>query len=107
MAPAVSFRADGGWGEQEDHENTLPLVGRVSGQVRLYEEGGRGGAERDGHHMNREGTRAVTEADTIPGRRLATRRGTHDHCGGRRLPRAPQESRGHSSVRPARYQGDD
>ena len=37
------------WGEgeqQDDHENTLPLVGRVSGQVRLYGE--RGGGVR-GH----------------------------------------------------------
>ena len=32
-----------GEGERDDHENTLPLVGRVSGQVRLYEERGRGG----------------------------------------------------------------
>ena len=27
-----------GEGDQEDHEYTLPLVGRVSGQVRLFEE---------------------------------------------------------------------
>ena len=27
-----------GEGKQDDHKNTLPLVGRVSGQVRLYEE---------------------------------------------------------------------
>ena len=31
-----------GEGEQDDHETNLPLVGRVSGQVRLYEERGRG-----------------------------------------------------------------
>ena len=30
-------------GAQGDHENTLLLVGRVSGQVRLYRERGRGG----------------------------------------------------------------
>ena len=35
-----------GEGEREDHENTLPLVGRVLGQVRLYEERGRGGGEQ-------------------------------------------------------------
>ena len=35
-----------GEGERDDYENTLPLVGRVSGQVRLYEERGiAGGAE--------------------------------------------------------------
>ena len=35
----------GRWGEgeqQDDHKNTLPLVGRVSGQVRLYGERVRG-----------------------------------------------------------------
>ena len=40
-------------GEREDHENTLPLVGRVSGHVRLYEERGGGGQTRDGHRRNR------------------------------------------------------
>ena len=36
------------WGEGErgDHENTLPLEGRVLGQVRLYGERGRGGGGR-------------------------------------------------------------
>ena len=32
-----------GEGERGDRENTLPLVGRVLGQVRLYGEKGRGG----------------------------------------------------------------
>ena len=31
-----------GEGERDDHENTIPLDGRVSGQVRLYGERGRG-----------------------------------------------------------------
>ena len=39
-----------GEGERDDHENTLPLVGRVSGQVRLYREreGGWGGRRETG-----------------------------------------------------------
>ena len=38
-----------GEGERGDHENNLPLVGRVSGKVRLYGERGRGGGgERGG-----------------------------------------------------------
>ena len=37
-----------GEGERDDHKNTLPLVGRVSGQVQLYwERGRRGGGRRD------------------------------------------------------------
>ena len=32
-----------GKGAQGDHEYNIPLVRRVSGQVRLYEERGRGG----------------------------------------------------------------
>ena len=98
-----------GEGERDDHENTLPLVGRVSGQVRLYEERGRGGVggkKRDGHHNNREGTRASKQQARYPGdnwqrdERLTTiARGA--------VSRAPQESRGNSSVqRPARYPGD-
>ena len=31
-----------GEGERDDHENTLPLIGRVSGQVRFYGESGSG-----------------------------------------------------------------
>ena len=60
--------------------------------------GGGGGQTRDGHHRNR---RAIerSSAGTIPGRRLVTSRGTHDQRGGRRLPRAPHESRGNSGVR--------
>ena len=34
-----------GEGERGDHENNLPLVGRVLGQVRLYGERGRGGGQ--------------------------------------------------------------
>ena len=36
-------RSRGAW---SDHENNLLLGGRVEGQVRLYGERGRGGAER-------------------------------------------------------------
>ena len=42
------------------------------------------GAPSPRHCKNREGTRA-SEAGTLTGRRLATRRETQDHCGGRRL----------------------
>ena len=50
-----------GEGERDDHKINLPLVGRVSGQVRLYRESGRGrgGQKRDGHHENHEGPRAT------------------------------------------------
>ena len=39
-----------GEGERGDHKNTLPLVGRVSGQVRLYgeSEGGWGSRRETG-----------------------------------------------------------
>ena len=40
MSGARGYRR--GEGERGDNENTLPLVGRVLGQVRLYEERGRG-----------------------------------------------------------------
>ena len=43
------------------------------------------GAPSPGHRKNREGTQAFIEASTLPGRRLAKRRETQDHCGGRRL----------------------
>ena len=36
-----------GESKRDDHENTLPLVGRVSGHVRLYEERGEGGGRRE------------------------------------------------------------
>ena len=48
-----------GEGAQGDHEHTLPLVGSVSGKVRLYVERGRGGgADRDEHQDHRGESRA-------------------------------------------------
>ena len=47
--------------------------------------GGEGGRQRDGHRNSREGTQSSIEVGTLPGRRLATRRETQDHRGGRRL----------------------
>ena len=48
---------------RNDHENTLPLGGRLEGHVRLYGERGGGGAERDGHHEKLdEGPRVSTKA---------------------------------------------
>ena len=48
-----------GEGARGNHENTLLLVGRVLGQVRLYREKGRGGgADRDEHQDDREESRA-------------------------------------------------
>ena len=83
---------------------TTKILSRWSGGYRdkygcTRKGGGGGGQKRDGHRKNREGTRAIIEADTLPGQRLATRLETHDHCGGRRLPRAPQELRGNLRVR--------
>ena len=48
-------RVQRGEGEKSDHENTLPLGGRVLGHVRLYGERGRGGGgqKRDRHHEHR------------------------------------------------------
>ena len=47
-----------GEGERGNHENTLPLGGRVLGHIRLYGERGRGGQKRDGHHENPRGTKS-------------------------------------------------
>ena len=57
------------WGEG-DHENTLPLGGRVLGHVRLYGERGRrgGGHTKDGHHKNPRGTKSD---ERIVGRKRA------------------------------------
>ena len=47
-------RVHRGEGARSDHENTLPLGGRVLGHIRLYGERGRGGdRHRDRHHDQR------------------------------------------------------
>ena len=53
-------RVQQGRGARSDHKNTLPLGGRVEGQVRLYGERGRGGGrQRDGHRKIRRGKSSV------------------------------------------------
>ena len=47
-----------GEGARSEHENNLLLGGRVLGHVRLYRERG-GGADRDGRHGHRRGTKSV------------------------------------------------
>ena len=95
-----------GEGEREDHENTLPLVGRVSGQVRLYEERGRGGQTRDGHRRNwRAIERSISRHDT--------RETTGDEPRDSRSVRGAPSPAGTARIerdlgrqRPARYPGD-
>ena len=59
-----------GEGEREDHKNTLPLVGRVSGQVRLYGESerGRGGRRETGTTKPRRPGAAKGAKGVKPGR---------------------------------------
>ena len=70
-----------GEGERGDHENTLPLGGRLLGQVWLYgERGRRGGTKRDGHHKNPQGTKS-NERIVWRKRGLGTQRlGGSGHC---------------------------
>ena len=63
-----------------------------------------GGAVSRGHCTNREGTRA-SEAGTIPGRRLATRRETPDHCGGGHL-QSPSTNTRSKYCQPYRSRGE-
>ena len=87
-----------GEGKRDDHENTLPLVGRVSGQVRLYEERGRGVIRETGTaRIERELERSLKQA-RYPGDDWQRDKILTSIAGGRRLLRALQESRGNSSV---------
>ena len=52
------------------------------------------------------GQSSVQAAGTPPGQLLATRRETHDHCGGHRLPGTARIERELGRQRPARYPGD-
>ena len=61
-----NIRRDGrvqrGRGAQSNHENNLPLGGRVEVQVRLYGERGRGGVDREtGTTRIDKGPRASTK----------------------------------------------
>ena len=67
--------------------------------------GGGGGEERRAPQKSR-GKSSVQSAGTLPGRLLATIRGTHDHCGGRRLPGTARIERELGRQRPAQYPDD-
>ena len=58
-----------GEGERDDHENTLPFVGRVSGHVRLYGESeGRWGGRRETGTKPRRPRPAKGSKGVKPGR---------------------------------------
>ena len=56
-------RAQRSRGARSDHENTLPLGGRVEGNVRLYGQRGRGvgGADRETGMQDARGNSSVDE----------------------------------------------
>ena len=60
-------------GARNDHENNLPLGGRVVGHVQLHGERGGGGADRDGHHEINEGPRVSTNVVGLKDRGQAPR----------------------------------
>ena len=62
-----------GEGERGNHENNLPLGGRVLGQVGLYGERGRGGGRRDtGTTKTHKGPRATKRSSGV--NKLGTQR---------------------------------
>ena len=94
----------GGTDGERASGKTTKILSRWSGGYRdkygcTRKGGGGGGADERRAPQKSEGNRALLSTGTIPGRRLATSRGTHDQCGGRRLPRAPHKLRGNSGVR--------
>ena len=64
-----------------------------------------GGAEERQAPQELRGQSSVQSAGTLPGRRLATSRETHDQCGGRRFPGTARIERELGRQRPARYPG--
>ena len=98
----------GGTDGERASGDTTKILSRWSGGYRdkygCTRKGG-GADERRAPQKSR-GQSSVRSAGTIPGRRLATSRGTHDQCGGRRLPGTARIERELRRQRPARYPGD-
>ena len=95
--PIYSVDSPHSWveGAQDDHKNTLSLVGMVLGQVWLYGERGRGwgGGKTDtGTTIINEGPRALSTL-FLGMLWLLTRRGPPDHRGERRQLRSSNHTR--------------